>query len=86
MSDPEYGETFECDVCGRDCHLRLGGECLRKCSESVPIDDLRELADTFREWADQYDAEYSDLSENQKTTVANYNRCADEVEKLVGDE
>ena len=44
---------------------------------------LRDVVDEFREWAEQYGDDYSSISELQKSTAADYHRCADELEQAL---
>lgn len=72
---------YECENCGRDAHMLLGGECLRKCSESVPVDELRGLIDDWR-WG--IEAAAGSAGHDKAAEVAS--QCADDLEELVGDE
>jgi len=44
---------------------------------------LRDVVDDFRRWAEQYGDDYSSMSEAQKSTAANFHRCADELERAL---
>lgn len=50
---------------------------------AIDQSELRDVVEEIRSWADQYADDYSSLSDTEKTTVASYHRCADEVEELV---
>lgn len=44
---------------------------------------LKALADEIRSWADQHGSDLSAMSETEKTRVASYHRCAQEIERLI---
>jgi hypothetical protein len=48
--------------------------------------EIREVVAEIRSWAEQYADDYAAMSALQKSTVADYQRCADEMEKLVDNE
>lgn len=49
----------------------------------TPNQELRETVQEIRSWAEQYGEDYGEMSALQKSTVTDYQRCADEIEKVV---
>lgn len=75
-------DPYTCDNCGEETHGPLiGGECVRKCSKSVPIGELERLADEL------IDSDYPTRKRDQypyRTGVGRgKNRAGIEIKELI---
>lgn len=79
--DSGADKPYVCNNCGEDDWGPLiGGECVRKCSESVPIAELEQLAD---EWDEKAQAET--FSDYESGVNAGIELVVDELQELIAD-
>jgi hypothetical protein len=67
----------ECDHCGGNAHSLLGGEHIWKCSEIIPVEAVKALAD---EWDEHAESEHKNAQELAE--VQTWERAADKLREL----